>query len=74
MAFQLVSALQVSIEAESRNSKVSRIAMRKLDRAAEALGIRWTKALAIAGEVVGKTKHLSISEADKVIARLKELA
>lgn len=59
------------IKSASPQSNTSKLAMRQLDRFATETGVGWKRTLMIAGEVVGKTKGLSIGECKKVIEEIK---
>lgn len=69
MSFQLITPDEkITYKFPEKELKKAR---ERLDREAESRGIGWKKVLALAGELTGHTRGLSISECKLVLEEIK---
>lgn len=77
MAFQVIPAQSINARQNApvlhkEQEKELKQARQRLDREAESRGIGWKKVLALAGELTGHTRKLSLAECRLVLCEIKK--
>lgn len=77
MSFRVISASSINVKLSSpilhkEPEKKLKLARARLDREAESRGIGWKKVLALAGELTGHTRGLSIADCRLVLKEIKK--